>query len=79
VTRTFMGANGLSGAIEPAGPMQTAPGNGGNYQSVATAPTDGSQVFASHRHGVVGTPRKPEKVAHWSSRTSRRARRGVRP
>jgi hypothetical protein len=72
---TWMGANGLPGAVEPPGPMQTAPGQGGNYQSVETAPTgDPGQVTAmrrGHRH-VEGMPSRPAKVAHWSSRTYRR-------
>jgi hypothetical protein len=61
----YMSMMGLSGAVAPPGPMQTAPGNGGNYQ--ITAP-----FSASGETQVTGTRRKG--AAHW---TSRAARRGI--
>jgi len=74
---SYMAKAGLPGAVDPPGPMQTAPGHGGNYQAVRPSPSGESQVTAEHAHGarLHGTPRNPTKVAHWSSRTSRR---GVR-
>jgi hypothetical protein len=59
----YMCAAGLPGGVPPAGPMQLAPGAGGNY--LITASFDGSsegQVFGMRRKG---TP-------HWSSRAARR-------
>jgi len=48
--------------------MTIAPGSGGNYQIVEVAPTSGeNEVFGLT---IVGTPKKPDKVAHWSSRLS---------
>jgi hypothetical protein len=78
---TFMTANNIPGGVDPPGPMQTAPGNGGNYQSVWPSPTSFGQVTAEHvaaftRGGhalrIVGTPRKPAKVKHWNSRAAKR-------
>lgn len=70
----FMTKAGLPGAIAPPGPFQTAPANGGNYQVERTSPTNATQVTAKHAKAVriTGSPRKPAKVAHWSSRASRR-------
>ena len=68
----YMSLKGLAGAVAPPGPMQTAPGNGGNYQ--ITAPFQASaegQVFAARAHElqVVG---KMRKVMNWTSRSFRR-------
>lgn len=77
---TFMGANGLPGAVEPPAPMTVAAGNGGNYDSVEPAPTGGSQVFGfqhidhAGKH-MNGRPRDMVKAAHWSSRTYKRGHR----
>ena len=74
----YMTQAGLPGAVSPPAPMTIAPGNGGNYQIVETAPTSGeNEVFGLT---VIGTPKKPEKVAHWSSRLSCRiaARSGAK-
>ena len=74
---TYMAKANLPGYVEPAGPFQTAPGNGGNYQLIF--PSDTSQihdVFAK-KTGVnpaqflAGKPRKPAKFFHFTSRASR--------
>jgi hypothetical protein len=83
----FMCKAGLPGAVSPPGPLQTAPSpdGQGNYQiEEPSLQAQATQVFgkgasgASHRR-VVGSPRRPEKAAHWSSRTSRRLGASSRP
>lgn len=65
----YMSSKGLAGAVAPSGPLQTAKGQGGNYQIVS--PWAGSsQTFADQRN-IVGVRRKG-KVPHWSSRAFRR-------
>jgi hypothetical protein len=59
----------LAGAVAPSGPLQTAPGNGGNYQIVSNWGGD-KQVFAVERH-LIGTRRKG-MAPNWSSRAGRR-------
>jgi hypothetical protein len=75
----YMTKAGLGEAIGPPGPMQTAPGGGGNYQIECPSTTSEEQAITASRAArgvrVVGSPRKAAKVAHWSSRASRR---GVR-
>jgi len=72
---TFMTKNQFPGAKDPPGPFQTLPNDGGNYQIVF--PSDAAQeqkVFARSidaRTHILGTPRKPGKMAHWTSRASR--------
>jgi hypothetical protein len=68
----YMCSANLPGAIAPAGPMQTAisPSGSGNYQLVKSS--NGpylSEIFGSH---IIGSPRKPQKVGHWSSRAHMR-------
>jgi hypothetical protein len=65
----YMTYAGLAGAVAPAGPMQTANGQGGNYQIVATWGGD-KQVFAAEHH-IVGKRRKGEPP-NWSSRAAKR-------
>jgi hypothetical protein len=73
---SYMAKAALPGAVDPPGPMQTAPASGGNYQTQRSSGTGETSVNAMHRAAHVhGTPRNPGKVAHWSSRASRR---GVR-
>jgi hypothetical protein len=59
----------IPGAVSPPGPLQTAPGHGGNYQIVSKWGSD-KQVFAAARH-IVGTRRKGNNP-NWSSRAGRR-------
>jgi hypothetical protein len=65
----YMTSAKLPGAVEPRGPLQTAPGDGGNYQIVSKWGGD-KQVFAAARH-LLGTRRKGMHP-HWSSRAGRR-------
>jgi hypothetical protein len=65
----YMSSAKISGAVSPSGPLQTAPGNGGNYQIVSQWGGD-KQVFAAAHH-LVGTRRKGMHP-HWSSRAGRR-------
>lgn len=60
-----MSAAKLPGAVAPSGPMQTAAGDGGNYQIVSQAGTE-SQIL-----GIEGLRRKG-MVPNWSSRAGRR-------
>jgi hypothetical protein len=70
---TYMTANGIEGGVECPGPMLTAPGHGGNYQSVQPDPGGETQIFALRKAPrIIGTPRRPEKTFHWSSRIARR-------
>jgi hypothetical protein len=59
----------LPGAVSPPGPLQTAPGHGGNYQIVSKWGGD-KQVFAAANH-LIGTRRKGMHP-NWSSRAGRR-------
>jgi len=80
----YMCKAGLPGAVAPPGPMQTAPSSSGqgNYQIVGPSNANQeTQVFGrlfgwlrGKKRGMQlrGAPRKAAKVAHWSSRTSRR-------
>jgi len=65
----YMTSANIAGAVAPPGPLQTAPGNGGNYQIVSKWGGD-KQVFAAERH-IVGTRRKGNNP-NWSSRAGRR-------
>jgi len=67
----YMTSANLPGAVTPPGPLQTAPGNGGNYQIISKWGGD-KQVFAAARH-IVGTRRKGN-IPNWSSRAGRRLR-----
>lgn len=75
----YMTLAGVSGAVAPPGPMQTAPAGGANYQLIV--PLDDSQegqVMGRKLHGgakIVGHRRKGEP--HWSSRAGRRM--GIKP
>jgi len=68
----YMSSQGLAGAVAPPGPLQTAPGQGGNYQIVSNWGGD-TQVFAAEKH-IIGTRRKGPHP-NWSSRAARRLRR----
>jgi hypothetical protein len=68
----YMTSANLPGAVKPHGPLQTAPGHGGNYQIVAKWGGD-RQVFAAAHH-LVGTRRKGMQP-HWSSRAGRRLKK----
>ncbi len=65
----YMTLANLAGAVAPAGPFQTAAGNGGNYQIVADASAP-RQTFAA-KHHIKGVRRKGQ-VPNWSSRAARR-------
>jgi hypothetical protein len=65
----YMTSAKIHGAVSPPGPLQTAPGHGGNYQIVAKWGGD-KQVFAAAHH-LVGTRRKGMDP-NWSSRAGRR-------
>ncbi len=67
----------IAGAVPPPGPLQTAPGQGGNYQIISKF-GGSKQVFgAAHSMAliaaqhIVGTRRKGMNP-NWSSRTARR-------
>ena len=77
---SFMSLAKMAGAVDPPGPMKTAPSGGGDYQAIRTSPTSENQVFAERKHKacVVGTPRNHAKVAHWSSRVSQIGRASCR-
>jgi len=62
----YMTSAGLAGAVAPPGPLQTAAGNGGNYQIVSKWGGD-SQITAR----IEGHRRKGMQP-HWSSRAARR-------
>ena len=68
----YMSQARLPGAVKPSGPLQTAVGNGGNYQLIAKWTGD-KQVTASQT--IQGKRRKGEKP-NWSSRAARRLRGG---
>jgi hypothetical protein len=59
----------IPGAVSPPGPLQTAPGHGGNYQIISKWGGD-KQVFAAAHH-IVGTRRKGNNP-NWSSQAGRR-------
>lgn len=63
----YMSRENLPGNVSPPGPLETAPGNGGNYQIVSKAGA-GKDVFALE---IVGTRHKGEKP-NWTSRAGRR-------
>jgi len=65
----YMTFEKISGAVSPPGPLQTAPGHGGNYQIIRKWGGD-KQVFAAARY-IVGTRRKGNNP-NWSSRAARR-------
>ncbi len=58
----------IPGAVSPAGPLQTAPGHGGNYQIIGKWGGD-KQVAAAQY--IVGTRRRGDDP-NWSSRAARR-------
>jgi len=64
----YMTSASLPGAVAPPGPLQTAPGQGGNYQIVSRWGGD-KQVFAAEKY-IVGTRHKG--VPTYSSRAARR-------
>lgn len=65
----YMTSAKIAGAVSPSGPLETAPGHGGNYQIISKWGGD-KQVFAA-AHLIQGTRRKG-MVPHWSSRAGRR-------
>ena len=65
----YMTSAKIAGAVSPHGPLQTAPGHGGNYQIVSKWGSD-KQVFAAAHH-LMGTRRKGMHP-NWSSRAGRR-------
>ncbi len=65
----YMSAAAEPGAVAPSGPLQTAKGQGGNYQ-ILSPWAGSSQAFADLRN-IVGVRRKG-MVPHWSSRAFRR-------
>jgi hypothetical protein len=65
----YMTSANIPGAVSPPGPLQTAPGQGGNYQIVSRWGGD-RQVFAAAHH-LIGTRRKGMHP-NWSSRAGRR-------
>lgn len=65
----YMSFAGLPGAVAPSGPLQTAPGHGGNYQIISKWGGD-KQAFAAAKH-IIGHRRKGQDP-NWSSRAGRR-------
>jgi hypothetical protein len=65
----YMSSAKIAGAVAPPGPLQTAPGHGGNYQIISRW-GGAKQAFAIENH-IVGTRRKGMHP-HWSSRAGRR-------
>lgn len=65
----YMTSAKIAGAISPPGPLETAPGKGGNYQLISKWGGD-KGVFAVANH-IVGTRRKGNDP-NWSSRAGRR-------
>lgn len=61
----------LPGAVAPPGPLQTAHGNGGNYQIVSKA-SGSKQVFAAEPQQHIEGARRKGMIPHWSSRAARR-------
>jgi hypothetical protein len=77
----YMTKAGLANPNPPPGPLQTAPSTDGqgNYQLVGPGPdAPVTPVFAdgkpASRVHVVGHPKNPDKVKHWSSRACTRQR-----
>jgi hypothetical protein len=75
----YMSKAGLPGAVAPPGPMQTATGDGGNYQIVAPSNSaQESQVFAKEAPTnpgakgmrIIGTPRSPRSPTGQAAPTS---------
>jgi hypothetical protein len=64
----YMSFAKLPRAVAPAGPLQTAKGNGGNYQIVSKA--EGATQITAVEHHIEGVRRKGEP--HWSSRAGYR-------
>ena len=79
---TFMTKAGIEGGVEPSGPMETANGDGGNYQIVVPFVDNEKQVSGERAtlsgsisaRMIVGKPRNRDKVLHWSSRARRIAK-----
>jgi len=65
----YMTSVRLPGAVAPAAPLHTAPGDGGNYQILAK--WSGERQVAGARLHIRGTRRKGPEL-HWSSRAGRR-------
>ncbi|HEX6896715.1 MAG TPA: hypothetical protein VF146_15650 [Bryobacteraceae bacterium] len=68
----YMTSARISGAVSPPGPLQTAPGHGGNYQIISKWGGE-KEVDAAAPHFILGTRRKGMNP-HWSSRAARRLR-----
>jgi hypothetical protein len=68
----YMSEAKIPGAVAPHGPLQTAHGQGGNYQIISKAGAS-KQIFAAERH-IDGIRRKG-MVPHWSSRTALRLKK----
>jgi hypothetical protein len=69
----YMSSKTLPGAVAPAGPLQTAKGNGGNYQIIAKWGGDHQVTAAGASSHIVGTRRKGPNP-NWTSRAARRLR-----
>jgi hypothetical protein len=67
----YMSMAKLPGAVAPPGPLQTAPGHGGNYQIISRA-AGSKQVFAAGNHYHIEGTRRKGPVPNWSSRTALR-------
>jgi hypothetical protein len=67
----YMSSAKIAGAIPPPGPLQTAPGHGGNYQIISKWGGD-RQVTAAAKY-IVGTRRRGCDP-NWSSRAAKRLR-----
>src|SRR5581483_8440415 len=65
----YMTSAKLPGAVSPPGPLETAPGHGGNNQIISKWGSD-KQVFAAAR--LIEGHRRKGMVPHWSSRAGRR-------
>jgi hypothetical protein len=67
----YMSLAKLPGAVAPPGPLQTAPGHGGNYQIISKV-AGSKQVFAAGNHYHIEGTRRKGPVPNWSSRTALR-------
>jgi hypothetical protein len=78
----YMSLARLPGAVQPPGPLKTAPGHGGNYQIVGRWNGATHDVFAKHAAGAadqhIDGVRHKGMVPHWSSRTALRLSRMAR-
>lgn len=73
----WMSYRGIAGAVSPRGPMQLAPGNGGNYMITRTSSASISQVTGMLPVTFSVSVTAPFGMRRPHRHNSRRARRGV--